>query len=160
MIYTGFQSPIGSITIATDGRYLREVHIENDRYFQHIPSNWIQDARQPLLLQARSELEGYLRGSTTTFSVPIAAEGTDFQKEVWQALAAIPPGSTSTYTAIAAAIQRPKAVRAVGTAIGKNPLCIIVPCHRVLASDGGLGGYVAGVAIKQKLLQLEDQSAN
>ncbi|MCC2632114.1 MAG: cysteine methyltransferase, partial [Patescibacteria group bacterium] len=82
-------------------------------------------------------------------------KGTSFQEKVWKALSAIPSGSTATYGSIAEQAGNPKAIRAVGTAIGRNPICIIIPCHRVLGSGGGLGGFVAGIEKKEKLLHLE-----
>ncbi len=90
-------------------------------------------------------------GSTS----PLAAEGTEFQKKVWNELAKIPFGKTFSYGEIAGKIRNQKAVRAVGTANGRNPLAIIVPCHRVIAADGGLGGFAGGLEIKRKLLELE-----
>jgi methylated-DNA-[protein]-cysteine S-methyltransferase len=91
----------------------------------------------------------------TRFDVPVVFDGTEFQCLVWKALQNIPSGKTVSYGSLAEAIGRPKAVRAVGTAVGRNPLCIVVPCHRVLAGDGSLGGYVAGLDRKQHLLALE-----
>ena len=101
------------------------------------------------------ELAEFLQGKRDNFTFPIHLIGTDFQKEVWQSLQSIPYGETKTYTDIAAQISRPQAVRAVGTAIGANPLLMIIPCHRVLAKNGGLAGFRAGVEMKKALLQLE-----
>lgn len=85
----------------------------------------------------------------------VKPEGTDFQKSVWRAISNIPPGQTQTYGELAEAIQRPRAVRAVGTACGKNPISLLIPCHRVVASNGGLGGFSSGLAWKKLLLQIE-----
>lgn len=103
----------------------------------------------------RGQLEAYLEGERVVFDVPLAPLGTPFQHAVWKALAAIPYGTTTTYTAMASAIGRPRAVRAVGAANGKNPLSIVVPCHRVIGRDGTLTGYAGGVARKRRLLALE-----
>ncbi len=101
------------------------------------------------------ELLPFLAGERTTFDVRVEAHGTRFQEEVWSALRAIRYGTTTTYAAVARAIGRPDAVRAVGTANGKNPISIIVPCHRVIGSDGSLTGYAGGLRAKTALLALE-----
>lgn len=155
MIYDVIDSPLGKLTIGTNGSAITELHIEGDRYFTAIPAEWVKDSTEPLLLQAKQELAEYFAGKRSNFSVPTNAEGTLFQKQVWDALRAVPTGTTTTYSSIAAKINKPKAVRAVGTAIGRNPICILVPCHRVLTSDGSIGGFVAGIARKQHLLQVE-----
>lgn len=108
-----------------------------------------------ILSQAKSQLEEYLSGKRKAFELPFDVEGTPFQKQVWKELSKIPYGKTVSYRELAQRIKREKAVRAVGTANGKNPLCIIVPCHRVIAADGSLGGYSGGLKLKQKLLELE-----
>jgi methylated-DNA-[protein]-cysteine S-methyltransferase len=108
-----------------------------------------------ILKKAIQQLEEYFAGKRKDFDLPFDMEGTDFQKKVWQALSRIPYGETCSYRDIARKIKNEKAFRAVGTANGKNPMSIIVPCHRVIAANGTLGGYAGGVAIKQKLLDLE-----
>lgn len=111
-------------------------------------------AEERILKQAATELEEYFAGQRKKFDVPLDADGTEFQKRVWKELSKIPYGCTVSYLDVAKKIN-PKAVRAVGTANGKNPLGIIVPCHRVIASDGSLGGYSGGLKIKMQLLELE-----
>ena len=108
-----------------------------------------------ILSKAARQLKEYFDGKRTQFSLPLDASGTAFQKRVWGALRKIPYGRTLSYKEVARRIQNAKAVRAVGTANGQNPLCIIIPCHRVIAADGTLGGYSAGLAIKNRLLNLE-----
>ena len=110
-----------------------------------------------LIDHAVDEVDEYFAGRRTTFSIPLAAEGTPFQAEVWKALRAIPFGETRSYADIAAAIGRPRAVRAVGAANGRNPLGIVVPCHRVIGADGSLTGYAGGMSRKKFLLDLERQ---
>lgn len=105
--------------------------------------------------RALDELEEYFAGERRSFSVPFAFHGTDFQKRVWNALTEIPYGTTVTYKHIAIKIGKPQAVRAVGNANNRNPISIIVPCHRVIGSDGKLIGYGGGLGMKEKLLQLE-----
>jgi O-6-methylguanine DNA methyltransferase len=105
--------------------------------------------------EAFRQLEEYLAGSRKAFSLPLDPAGTPFQRQVWEAVAAIPYGERRSYAAIAAAVRRPRAVRAVGAANGANPVCILVPCHRVVGSDGRLVGYAYGLAVKERLLALE-----
>ncbi|MEK9995359.1 MAG: methylated-DNA--[protein]-cysteine S-methyltransferase, partial [Halieaceae bacterium] len=109
---------------------------------------------------AKQELNAYFAGDLTTFSVPLDWQGTRFQESVWQALLAVPYGKTVTYGDVARAIGRPRSSRPVGGAVGKNPLPIIVPCHRVIGSDGSLTGFTGGLDIKIRLLELEGHSIN
>jgi methylated-DNA-[protein]-cysteine S-methyltransferase len=113
----------------------------------------------PIIKKAAAQIEKYLAGKLKEFSLPLALHGTEFQKAVWQALQGIPYGETRSYKDIAAAIGRPKAVRAVGMANNRNPIVIIVPCHRVIGHDGGLTGYGGGLPLKQRLLELEKAAA-
>jgi|WetSurMetagenome_2_1015567.scaffolds.fasta_scaffold167245_1 methylated-DNA-[protein]-cysteine S-methyltransferase len=109
--------------------------------------------------QTAREIVGYLRGTLRRFTVPVVAEGTAFQKAVWTELRRIPYGSRCTYGEIAARLGRPRGARAVGAACGANPVPILVPCHRVVAAEGALGGFGAGVGVKQTLLDLESRPA-
>jgi methylated-DNA-[protein]-cysteine S-methyltransferase len=108
-----------------------------------------------LASDAVEALQAYFAGRTLTFSLPLAPRGTPFQLAVWDALLAIGSGETASYAQIAAAVGRPTATRAVGAAVGRNPLAIIVPCHRIVATGGGLGGYAGGLARKRWLLEHE-----
>jgi methylated-DNA-[protein]-cysteine S-methyltransferase len=108
-----------------------------------------------LLAKAEAQLDEYFLGKRKKFDLPLDVPGTPFQKRVWRELSRIPYGKTCSYRALAMKIKKQKAYRAVGSANGKNPLCIVVPCHRVVASNGTLGGYSGGLAIKSKLLELE-----
>lgn len=110
-----------------------------------------------ILSAAQAQLEEYLDGRRTSFDLPLDMQGTNFQKSVWRQLLTIPYGKTESYAALARSMKKDKAARAVGSANGKNPLCIIVPCHRVIASDGTLGGYSGGLDIKKTLLTLEQR---
>lgn len=110
-----------------------------------------------ILAKAVRQMEEYLGGYRKHFDLPLDIAGTTFQMKVWKELLKIPYGKTCSYTDLAKKIKNDKAVRAVGTANGRNPLCIIVPCHRVIAADGSLGGYSAGLDIKSKLLELEQE---
>lgn len=107
------------------------------------------------LSQAAHQLDEYFAGKRKAFDIELKVTGTDFQLHVWQQLRNIPYGKTVAYSDIAKRIKNPKAVRAVGSANGKNPFCIIIPCHRVIAADGSIGGYAGGVVVKRKLLEIE-----
>lgn len=127
--------------------------IEGD-VITHLSINEVTEGeRMPSLLE--KELTEYLDGKRSTFSCVLKVQGTDFQKQVWKQISAIPYGETTTYQAIAEKIGRPKAVRAVGSACGKNPIWLIIPCHRVISSSGQLGGYAGGLEMKKWLLKHE-----
>ena len=113
------------------------------------------EGETPVLAQAKRELCEYFAGTRKTFTVPLNPAGTDFQRAVWAALRAIPYGEKRTYGAVAAAVGRPKAARAVGNANNKNPILIFTPCHRVVGADGALVGFAAGLPVKEALLALE-----
>ncbi|XZG69312.1 methylated-DNA--[protein]-cysteine S-methyltransferase [Chitinibacteraceae bacterium HSL-7] len=110
---------------------------------------------EPLIAETLAQLNAYLDGQRTVFELPIKLAGSPFQHAVWQALMAVPFGATVSYLTLAQTIERPEAMRAVAQANGANALAVIVPCHRVIGADGTLTGYGGGVAIKQRLLQLE-----
>lgn len=112
----------------------------------------------PLLDTVESQLRAYFVGELDRFELPLAPRGTDFQRRVWTALQAIPSGETRSYASIAKQVESPDAVRAVGAANGANPIAIIIPCHRVIASDGTLHGYAGGLERKRWLLDLEAES--
>lgn len=117
-----------------------------------------EETQRPLTAleqQVKEQLQEYFEGSRSSFDLPLAPEGTDFQKLVWEELLKIPYGESRTYSEIAVAIGRPKASRAVGNAINKNPIAIIIPCHRVIGKDGKLRGYAGGLELKEMLLRLE-----
>jgi methylated-DNA-[protein]-cysteine S-methyltransferase len=119
------------------------------------PGSMDWDSRDPLLLQAEAELAEYFGGKRHIFRVPIQLEGTPFQRRVWEHLRSIPYGETCTYGELAARIGSPTASRAVGAALGRNPVGIFVPCHRVIGSTGKLVGFAGGIDVKRRLLELE-----
>lgn len=151
-LYCFYLSPIGALKIEATGKGICAIHFQGEKVLSQkelsIPSH-------PLLRQAVSELDEYFRGSRQGFTLPLAPQGTPFQHSVWEALQKIPYGSTCSYGEIAAAIGNPKASRAVGMANNRNPLPIVIPCHRVIGADGRLVGYGGGLDIKRKLLALE-----
>lgn len=120
-----------------------------------LPDNRGRGEESPLLRAARTQLLEYLSGARRSFDLPLDPAGTDFQRSVWEALRAIPYGQTRTYGEIAAAVGRPRAVRAVGQANHVNPLPIFIPCHRVVGKNGALTGYAGGLDLKSALLALE-----
>lgn len=155
MKYLNYQSPVGQLLLAASERGLSGVYFENHKHFKG-SAGWQEDESDPILMQARQQLQEYFAGQRQDFDVSLdLSAGTEFQQEVWAALRRIPFAQTSSYLALAQRIERPKAVRAVGAANGRNPLSIIVPCHRVIASNGALTGYAGGLQNKEALLMLE-----
>jgi methylated-DNA-[protein]-cysteine S-methyltransferase len=150
-------SPIGTLTLAADTAGLRHLEFPSNRH----PADrhdWRPGARGAVadtLALAAAQLREYFAGERRVFDLPLAPEGTAFQREVWAALATIPWGATWSYGRLAQTIGRPAAVRAVGAANGRNPLPIVLPCHRVIGADGGLTGFGGGLPIKEALLRLE-----
>ena len=147
-------SKIGSLYLVASDKGLQGIFRKKQK-FPLIKYLKISGAEARILSKAVCQLEEYLAGKRKKFDVPLDTAGTPFQKKVWQELRKIPYGKTCSYKDIAHRIKNPKAVRAVGGANGKNPLCIIVPCHRVIAHDRSLGGYSWGLPMKMKLLELE-----
>jgi len=150
--YTQIESPLGPLLLAADQAGLREIRFVG-RHPAQPESSWIED-RAPLTETIR-QLEAYFAGDLENFNLQLAPEGTPFQLEVWQRLCDIPYGKTISYGELAGRIGNPKASRAVGLANGSNPIPIVIPCHRVIGSNGKLTGYGGGLPIKEKLLALE-----
>jgi methylated-DNA-[protein]-cysteine S-methyltransferase len=150
---TQIPSPVGPLLLAGSERGLREVRFVAGRRPQRADPEWKQDAAP--FREAIRQLRAYFAAERKDFDLPLLLEGTDFQLRVWQSLRTIPYGETISYLQLAEKIGNPKAVRAVGLANGANPIPIIVPCHRVIGSNGSLTGFGGGLPAKQKLLQLE-----
>lgn len=157
-VYCQYLSPLGQMTLQANQQGLLGAWFETQTTRPDELSRL--DAKAPILVHTQQQLDEYFNGQRQEFDLPLAAAGTDFQMNVWQALTTIPFGETWSYLDLANAINNPKAVRAVGAANGKNPISIIVPCHRVIGKNGKLTGYAGGVAIKQKLLALEQKTAS
>lgn len=153
VFYTELESPIGPLLITSDGDSITGVHMEDQATRPEMGPHWIRDDRR--LKHARVQLTAYFEGRLQQFDLPLAGAGTAFQKQVWQALQEIPFGHTETYGELARRIGNEKASRAVGLANGRNPIGIIVPCHRVIGSNGALTGYAGGVERKKWLLAHE-----
>ena len=153
--YTQIESPLGPLLLAGDEKALREILFVNGRRTVKPDPEWRKDA-QPLLETIR-QLRSYFSGELENFDLPLAPEGTVFQRNVWGKLCDIPFGETISYGELAKRVGNPKASRAVGLANGQNPIPIIIPCHRVIGSNGKLTGYGGGLPIKEKLLALEQR---
>lgn len=158
--YTTFTSPLGWILLASTGRGLCSVKLgDKPEALTKMLATEFSEAElsedRRALKDAKQRVLGFLSGDTSLGRLPLDIRGTVFQQRVWAALRAIPRGETRTYKDIATAIGAPKAVRAVGSACGANPVALVIPCHRALRTDGGLGGYAWGLQRKEKLLKLE-----
>jgi methylated-DNA-[protein]-cysteine S-methyltransferase len=153
MFYTQIESPLGPLLLAADDAGLRQILFVNGRHPARPESSWKED-RVPLNDGIR-QLHAYFGGELEKFDLPLAPEGTPFQLGVWRSLCDIPYGETISYGELAGRIGNPKASRAVGLANGSNPIPIVIPCHRVIGSNGKLTGYGGGLPIKEKLLALE-----
>ena len=159
IVKTTFDSTLGPMTVAATDKGLAGVWFDDQR---HRPAfaDWPERADHPVLKKAVLQLKQYLAGKRSDFDLPLDLRGgTAFQQSVWQALLKIPAGATSTYGVVSTRVGKPKAVRAVGAAVGRNPISIIVPCHRVMGADGSLTGYAGGLHRKQALLKLETSPA-
>lgn len=147
-------SPVGRLLIAASDEGLRAIEFPENRHPVARDADW-REGGHPLIDAAARQLGEYFAGQRHGFDLPLAARGTSFQLQVWQALRAIPYGQTRSYAQLAHAIGKPKASRAVGAANGRNPLPIVVPCHRVIGASGTLTGFGGGLPTKAFLLRLE-----
>lgn len=146
--YFTYLTPLGPMTVASDGTAVTHV-----LFGTHVLEG--RAAPTELTNRTANELQEYLAGKRTAFDIPLAPAGTDFQRAVWKALQNIPYGQTRSYADIAAVVGNPKATRAVGSANNRNPIAVLIPCHRVVGANGKLTGYAGGLALKQRLLDLE-----
>lgn len=155
--YTTMASPIGTLTLVGDGDVLTHLSMDgHDDTAPTISDDWKHDRRA--FKDARKQLTEYFAGKRTEFTVPLAPTGTEFRMKVWAALCSIPYGKTATYGEVAAEVGNPAASRAVGMANHYNPIAVIIPCHRVIGSNGSLTGYGGGLDRKTLLLDLENRS--
>lgn len=156
MYYSFVDTPAGALLFVGDGQVVTGVYWKVFSRTPAIAADWTENRQ--IFAEAIRQFEEYFEGTRTTFDFPYKAKGTNFQEAVWQEIAKLSFGETTTYQRIATTLGRPKAVRAVGTAVGSNPHSILVPCHRVLATSGKLGGYAGGLESKKLLLNLESIS--
>ena len=149
------KTPIGPLVLVEDNGKLAGVIYESTWPKFRKRFTGYEDVETPLLKEAKRQLEDYFRGKRKTFDLPLTLGGTAFQNKVWSALAEIPFGKTRTYKEQALGVGSPKAVRAIGQTNGANPICIVLPCHRVIGSNGQLTGYGGGLPAKEFLLKFE-----
>ena len=153
--YATVSSPVGDLLLVSDGKDLIRVSMEKQKFAAEIGEDWIEKNDVPVLKLAAEQLKSYFAGLLDHFDLPLAFRGTEFQNKVWSELTKIPYGQTISYGELARRVGNPQASRAVGLANGKNPLAIVVPCHRVIGANGTLTGYGGGLPRKKKLLELE-----
>lgn len=151
--YWKFPSPVGPLALAVTERGLARLEFDRGQIPARDGNVWVESEERTR--PYRRQLEEYFAGERRAFDLPLDLQGTEFEQRCWQALLKIPYGETRSYGDIARAVGSPKAFRAVGRANHNNPVAIVVPCHRVVASDGGLTGYGGGLEVKEKLLRLE-----
>lgn len=152
--YDNLPSPVGSLLLVADEQGLREIRFETERHPRDTSPSWLHSPQA--LAFARVQLAEYFAGTRQSFDLPLHPIGTPFQLTVWRELTRIPYGATTSYGELARRIEQPQAVRAVGAANGRNPLPIVVPCHRVIGANGQLVGFGGGLPIKRFLLAMED----
>ena len=160
MRHATVDSPLGPLTLVADGAAVVGIYMAGQAH--RPPDERLSEPApegDPTLRAVADQLAQYFAGTRRTFTVPLRPAGTPFQHAVWDAIAAIPYGTTATYTELAEQVGRPTAVRAVGAAVGRNPLTVVVPCHRVVGADGSLTGYAGGLGRKRVLLALESRAS-
>jgi methylated-DNA-[protein]-cysteine S-methyltransferase len=156
--YTVVDASIGELLLVGDGQALTGIEFDlGEGHAARVGPDWVADGKP--LAGAVEQLQAYLAGELTVFDLPVALAGSDFQRRVWELLAEIPYGHTTSYGRLAARLGRPSASRAVGLANGRNPLPIVLPCHRVVGASGALTGYGGGIDRKRWLLDLERRQA-
>ena len=148
-------TPLGPMVLASDGDALTGAWFDGQRHQPPIGDAWQRRRDLPILRRAADELAAYFAAERTAFTLPLAPAGTPFQREVWQAISTVPYGETIAYRDLAAAIGRPASIRAAAAATGRNPLSIVIPCHRIVGADGALTGYAGGIDRKRTMLALE-----
>ena len=156
--YTTLATPLGPMVAAAEDAALTGLWFEGQRWFPAIGDNWRRDDALPLFAIVATQLDEYFAGRRRVFDVPLAPRGsraTPFQRAVWSAIAAVPLGATATYRSLAASCGNARGVRAAGAATGRNPISLLIPCHRIVGSDGSLTGYAGGLERKRALLAHE-----
>ena len=152
-----YDSPLGQMLLVASDTALTGLHFVDEKYYPGVAADWRKAPAATMIVRARKQLDEYFAGTRTEFELPVDPEGTTFQCGVWRALQEIPYGTTINYGTLARRIGNPSASRAVGAANGRNPISIVIPCHRVIGANGDLTGYAGGMARKDALLRLEAQ---
>jgi len=153
--YDHFQSPHGRMLLVADDHGLASVSFAGQKYAPRVEKGWTRDGAHAPIAKAKRELAEYFAGRRKRFSVKLSPQGTPFQRKVWKAIAGVAFGRTIAYAELARRAGRPGSARAAGAATGRNPIGVIVPCHRIVGSNGSLTGYAGGLAKKRALLALE-----
>lgn len=153
--YKWLESPLGELLLTADTQSLTGLYLKGQKHFPNMLDSWQENADLKILTEVAAQLAEYFTHKRQDFDLPLSPQGTTFQKQVWQQLHHIPFGETTSYGALAHLLGKPGAARAVGAANGRNPISIIVPCHRVIATNGKMTGYAGGIARKQWLLRHE-----
>ena len=152
-------SPLGRVRITAVHEGLTSISFDGDRYAPPQDPAWVRDPAFPAVRRAAAQLTAYFAGARKVFELPLAPSGTPFQRVVWDAISTVPAGVTISYAELARRAGHPGSARAAGAATGRNPLAIVVPCHRIVGADGSLTGYAGGLDRKRALLALEQDVA-
>ena len=157
--YRQWTGPFGEMLATEENHTITGCYCIGQKYQPVIASHWKEEPFSPLLLELEKQLNDYSRHPDHLFTLPLSPRGTPFQQSVWQALQQIPAGQTRYYQQLAESMDRPQSSRSVAAAIGRNPILILIPCHRVIGKNGSLTGFAAGLALKQQLLHLENPAS-
>lgn len=152
-------TPLGRLRLTAVNEGLTSIGFDGDRYARPQDPSWVRDAAFPALRRGVAQIAAYFAGKRSVFDLPLAPPGTTFQRAVWKAIATVQWGETISYAELARRAGHPGSARAAGAATGRNPLAIVVPCHRIVGSDGSLTGYAGGLDRKRALLALEQKGA-
>ena len=153
--YIRFDSPLGPMLVTADENGLTHVDFVGAKYTRPVRPEWVEDPGAPVLVECRRQLEEYFAGKRTGFDLPLAPQGTAFQQRVWEEISRVRFGETISYGELAKRAGAPGQARAAGAATGRNPVGVVIPCHRIVGSDGSLTGYAGGLERKRELLELE-----
>jgi methylated-DNA-[protein]-cysteine S-methyltransferase len=153
--YDYYDSPCGRMLLVADGEALCGAYFVGQKHMRETDADWVRDPGSPVIARTKRQLDEYFQGKRKSFDMPLAAAGTPFQRAVWKAIAGVGFGQTISYAELARRAGRPGGARAAGAATGRNPIGIIVPCHRIVGADGSLTGYAGGMDKKRALLALE-----
>jgi methylated-DNA-[protein]-cysteine S-methyltransferase len=153
--FARIRTSLGTLLLIAADDALTGLHFVNGKHVPAIDPAWLDEPGHPLFTHCAAQVEEYLAGERGKFDLPLAPKGTAFQQRVWREIAKVPFGETITYSQLAARAGAPGSARAAGAATGRNPISLVIPCHRIVATDGSLTGYAGGLARKEKLLALE-----
>ena len=153
--YATYESPLGTVIAIANDEGIWSIDFVDAKYARRIGADWVEDADHPPLRECFRQLAEYFAGERREFDLPLAPRGTSFQERVWKEIARVPYGETISYGELAKRAGAPGQARAAGAATGRNPVGVVIPCHRIVGSDGSLTGYAGGLHRKQSLLELE-----